>query len=173
MSISIKTLVVLATLCMALALFAGPTPRAVHAAPVFVVNSSVDDPDAVLNGVCETATPGQCTFRAALQEANNAGGGTINFNIGSCPCTITPLSNASIYSTNTPVIIDGFTEPGSSPNTLAVGDNSVHKIALDGRFQSSNAVALFLGGGNSTVRGMVFENWGSGAINFVAAGDNR
>src|SRR5690606_4773045 len=35
------------------------------------VNSTVDAPDAVLgDGVCETATLGQCTLRAAIGEAN-------------------------------------------------------------------------------------------------------
>ena len=31
-----------------------------------------------------------------------------------------------------PVAIDGYTQPGSSPNTLAVGDNAVLEIELDG-----------------------------------------
>jgi len=33
---------------------------------------------------------------------------------------------------NQPVIIDGYTQPGASPNTLAIGDNAVMKIKIIG-----------------------------------------
>jgi CSLREA domain-containing protein len=42
---------------------------------IFLVNSTIDAVDATPgDGVCETATPGQCTLRAAIQEANAAAG---------------------------------------------------------------------------------------------------
>jgi len=55
----------------------------VQAATVFVVNSTDDDGDAGSNGVCQTSTPGECTLRAALSEANAVTSEhvTINFNI--------------------------------------------------------------------------------------------
>ncbi len=50
-------------------------PPLTKAAANFVVNSSGDDHDYALNGICETqAGNGVCTLRAALEEANAAGG---------------------------------------------------------------------------------------------------
>ena len=37
---------------------------------IFSVNSTGDAPDKALNGTCETATPGECTLRAAIEESN-------------------------------------------------------------------------------------------------------
>jgi CSLREA domain-containing protein len=58
---------------MALAAFAGSA----KAAPTFTVNSTLDEPDATLNGTCSSTPSGVCTLRAALQEAEFAGGGTV------------------------------------------------------------------------------------------------
>jgi CSLREA domain-containing protein len=45
------------------------------AAATFIVNSSVDAVDANPgDGICQTVTPGQCTLRAAVQEANALAG---------------------------------------------------------------------------------------------------
>ena len=56
---------------------------------------------------------------------------TIDFNIpGTGPFTIQP--NFQLPTINNPVIIDGYSQPNSSPNTLAQGDNAVILIALDG-----------------------------------------
>ena len=52
-----------ALVCVLLALDAGAAP--------FEVNSTADAPDASPgDGVCQTASPGTCTLRAAIQEAN-------------------------------------------------------------------------------------------------------
>jgi CSLREA domain-containing protein len=39
---------------------------------IFSVNSTGDAPDKALNGTCETATLGECTLRAAIEESNAA-----------------------------------------------------------------------------------------------------
>jgi len=69
----------LTTLFVLLAAFAvGPLPAgATPAAPAagFVVNSHADAPDANLsNPACQTATLGECTLRAAIQQANATAG---------------------------------------------------------------------------------------------------
>ena len=58
-----------------------------------------------------------------------------------------------------PVVIDGFSQLGSSPNTLAVGNDSVHQIELDGTNANiSNACFYFgPGSGGSVLRGMVIN----------------
>jgi CSLREA domain-containing protein len=43
---------------------------AVAAAETYTVNSGADGPDATTNKDCETATPNQCTLRAAIEESN-------------------------------------------------------------------------------------------------------
>src|SRR5439155_20528636 len=52
--------------------------------------------------------------------------------------------------------------PGASPNTLAIGDNAVLKIVLDGS-QAGAVDGLVIGGGNSTLRGLVIDNFASGS----------
>ena len=51
-----------------------------------------------------------------------------------------------------PVTIDGYTQPGATPNTLAVGDNAVLEIELDGHLVGGTGTALTILAGNSTVR---------------------
>jgi CSLREA domain-containing protein len=47
-------------------------------AAVFTVNSTADAVDADVNDhICATATPGECTLRAAIQQANASGGGEV------------------------------------------------------------------------------------------------
>src|SRR5215212_1348882 len=62
----------------------------VAAAANFVVNSNADKEDASpRDGVCETATPGECTLRAAIQEANAlAGSDTISIPAGTYTLSI-------------------------------------------------------------------------------------
>jgi hypothetical protein len=56
------------------------------------------------------------------------------------------------------VVLDGYTQPGASPNTLTIGDNAVLNIVLDGS-QAGAADGLVIEGGNSTVRGLVIDNF--------------
>ncbi len=53
-------------------------PGTTHASTTFTVNSTADAVDADVNDhVCSTSTPGECTLRAAIQQANASGGGQI------------------------------------------------------------------------------------------------
>jgi CSLREA domain-containing protein len=82
-----------------------------HAATTFTVNSLADTPDAAPgNGACATAT-GDCTLRAAIEEANSlAGDDTINFSITG---TINLTGALPVLSSN--ITING---PGSSLLTV-------------------------------------------------------
>ena len=56
---------------------------------------------------------------------------TIAFDIpGQGVHTIAPTS--ALPGIATPVVINGYTQPGSSPNTLTLGDNAKLMIELDG-----------------------------------------
>ena len=83
----------------------------------FVVNHTGDASDAnTADGICQTATAGQCTLRAAIQQANaSSGKNTIKFNIaGTGPHTIQPSSALPIITDA--VIIDGSSEPDFAAN---------------------------------------------------------
>ena len=77
-------------------------------AATFIFNSTDDDVDAnVGDDICETATLGECTLRAAILEANfGAGIDLINFNIfGARIKTIAP--NSVLPDILQPLTIDG------------------------------------------------------------------
>jgi hypothetical protein len=88
--------------------------------------------------------------------------------------TIAPSSTLPI--TN-PVVIDGYSQPGASPNTHAMGgpdpsDNAVRLIVLDGsQFPTNNYDPLLsITGANSTIRGLVIQNSPNDAIGLTGSG---
>lgn len=96
--------------------------------------------------VSNTNDSGAGSLRQAIANANAAAGAdVIVFDIpGAGPhviTTVTPLPTLT-----GPVTIDGFTQPGSAPNTLAVGNDAVILIEITGghsfaglhSFQTSN-----------------------------------
>ena len=62
-----------------------------------------------------------------------------------------------------PTVIDGYTQPGSSPNNLAAGDDAVLTIELRG-FAGGSIRGLKLSGPNSVVRGLVINRFAFGGI---------
>ncbi len=96
---------------------------------------------------------------------------TIDFNIpqadpGFNPVTgvwtIHPASNLPPINTNS-AIIDGYTQPGASKNTLAQADNAVIKIAIDGT--GLGAIdGLAINTSFSKVSGLDIENFGFAGI---------
>ena len=104
---------------------------------VFVLVSRVAQ--ALTFTVTSTADSGLGTLRDAITLANTtAGADTIAFNIsGTGVHTITPLSTLPIITEA--VTIDGYTQPTSSANTLATGDNAALKIELNGASAGAGA----------------------------------
>src|SRR5262244_1177599 len=82
--------------------------------------------------VTNTADSGPGSLRQAILDANaNAGEDTIAFAIpGGGVHTIQPTS--PLPAITDPVVVNGYTQPGSSPNTLSTGDNAVILIEIDG-----------------------------------------
>lgn len=131
--------------------------RSAPAATVLTVNSTADSGDPALNGVCDVnPLPGvqTCTLRAAMQEANSlAGADAINFNIGGTGVkTIKPATALPVITA--PVTINGYSQPGTSPNTLAKGTNANLLIELD----LADAGAIEIEANNTVVRGLVLNN---------------
>jgi CSLREA domain-containing protein len=138
-----------------------------------VVNTTNDMND----GFCTTA---HCSLREAIEAANsNADTTTINFNISPMDAgynpttqvwTITPAT--ALPEITTPVIINGYSQPGATENTQAAGDDAVLKIELDGTTAASGgANGLKITGGNSTVKGLAINRFFNG-IRLEVNGNN-
>ena len=150
-----------------LILFAMFGGLALAQATTYIVNTT-DDVD---EGACNT---GHCSLREAINAANgDAVTSTIAFNIPmSDPGFSATTSHWSIRPTSSlptitaPVVIDGYTQPGASPNTNGpgLGLNTVLKIELDGTNAGANANGLHLTGGDSTVRGLVINRFDESGV---------
>ncbi len=121
--------------------------------------------------VTNTNDSGAGSLRQAILDANASMGlDTIDFDIpGAGVHTIAPTS--ALPSVTDPVIIDGYTQPGSSPNTLAVGDDAVLQIEIDGTSTGGTGIRIN-GPGGSTVRGLVINRCNTSAIRISSSNDN-
>jgi len=105
--------------------------------------------------VTNTNDSGAGSLRQAILDANgNAGLDTITFNItGSGLHTILPL--ASTMSITEAVVIDGFSQAGSTPNTLLVGNDAVYTIEIDGSGLANDLFRVLTSG--ATIRGLLIN----------------
>jgi CSLREA domain-containing protein len=163
-----RVLVMLAVLAMMTSLLVASAARPAHASTTFFVNSVGDQSDAVTGGSCDVdpqAQGNQCTLRAAIQDANNTlGADQIDFSIaGTQVHTIFPQS--PLPQINGQTSIDGYSQPGAAPNTLAQGDNAVINVELDGRSAGANVRGLlFAQASNSGVWGLAIDNFSGSGI---------
>lgn len=136
------------------------------------VDSALDTPDANIgDGNCDDGD-GNCTLRAAIEEANSDPDvSTIEFNIapfdGSVK-TITP-DGATLPDITSQVIIDGFTQDDASANTSIAPNpfNAEMRIELNGENTPDSVASAGLlfntGSDDSIVRGLVINRfYGSG-----------
>ncbi len=120
--------------------------------------------------VTNTDDSGPGSLRQAILDAESAAGAdTIVFAIpGAGVHTITPLTLLPIISQ--PLTIDGYTQPGSSPNTNATGAlNTVLQIEIDGTTAPNRCITI--GSSDVTVRGLVINRCTEGIelFNFFGA----
>jgi hypothetical protein len=121
----------------------------------------------------DDAGPG--SLRQAILDANAApGADAIAFDIpGAGVHTIAPLTN--LPDVTDPVVIDGYTQPGASPNTLGIGPgspghengdgtNAVLRIELDGSNLGNGGTGLRLFSPANTIRGLVLNRFRHYAI---------
>lgn len=144
------------------------------------VDSTLDTPDDNIgDGICDDGG-GNCTFRAAIQEANsNADVSTILFNIsgagdftngGQNGYTIEPQTE--LPGITEQVTINAYSQPGSLINT-AVAPNPLNGrllIELDGS-EAGNADGLSFedDADGSVVRGLVVNSWDESSAILVLA----
>ena len=122
----------------------------------FTVDSTGDGADSsTTDATCDDGS-GNCTLRAAIEQANALSSGVINFNIsGTGTQTISPAS--ALPTITKPVFIDGYSQSGASVGTLL--------IELDGAIAGTDADGLTLSGEDSVVRGLVVNGFeGNGIV---------
>ncbi len=116
--------------------------------------------NALILTVLNTSDAGFGSFRQAILNANaTAGADTITFQIPNAgPFVLVP--DTPYPSITETVTIDGYSQPGASPNTLAVGTNAVILIQIQGtsfNTPSQGAAGLTVDGvaaGGSVIRGL-------------------
>src|SRR5262245_20734693 len=134
------------------------TTRPARSAGTFTVTTTAD------NGSNTAPIPG--SLREAILNANGAGGGTIGFNIPGAGVQTISLT-VRLPEITAPVTIDGYTQPGASPNTLAGGDDAVLLVELHG---GDYVDGLSITAPDCTVRGLVINGFNPNAIGLFEAG---
>ncbi len=131
-------------------------PNAVAA--TFIVNSTGDGGDSNLaDNLCNDGS-GNCTLRAAIQQANStAGTDTIQFSIASGAQTILPAT--ALPAITGVVTIDGTTQPGFAQKPIIeISGSAINPlVTAEGLMINSSAAG-------STVKGLVINNFTSNGI---------
>jgi hypothetical protein len=143
-------------------------------ASVLMLSAAAQAATIVVNdGGDMAADDGTCTLREAIASADAnvaSGAGTGECDAGEPPPTVDTIAFAiagggvHTIAPATPlpgiteaVVIDGYTQPGAAPNTLAIGDDAVLLIEIDGSGFTGELIKLQAGSGGSTVRGLVMN----------------
>jgi Bacterial Ig domain len=120
------------------------------------------DVNPIVFTVTTTSDSGAGSLRSAITQANAVSGTDIVpilFAIpGTGPFTISPSSPLPIITHS--VLIDGYSQPGASSNSLTNGDNAALQIILDGSAVGGDGLAV--AASNSTVRGLAIDSFSNG-----------
>jgi uncharacterized delta-60 repeat protein/CSLREA domain-containing protein len=134
------------------------------------VNVTADHDD----GAC---TASDCTLREAINYANAHPATTIGFYISTADggynnppsgdtanvFTLRPTTPLPALTANG-TIIDGYTQPGATTNTLLTGNNAVFKIQLSGANAGASTAGITINASSCRVRGLVINRFGNGAV---------
>lgn len=111
--------------------------------------------------VTNTNNSGDGSLRQVLLTNNSAGGGIVNFNIsGTGVHTITPTADTLLQITK-PVQLLGYSQPGATPNTAAMGNNATLLIEVSGALAGPGATGLYITAGGCVVEGLVINGFSS------------
>ena len=122
--------------------------------------------------VTSTADSGPGSLRQAILDANASPGlDTVQFGIvGAGIHTIAALGTMTISEA---VVIDGFTQAGSSPNTLLVGNDAVYTVEIDASgIPAANSLFRVLTSG-ATLRGLLINKTNGTSISFDVGDDDN
>ena len=111
--------------------------------------------------VTTTNDSGAGSLRQAIEIANSfisAGADTISFAIPGAGIHAISVTNP-LPSISDPVTIDGYTQPGASPNTHCASNNAVIKLALVGSNAPSASGLTLSAFGNISVRGLAIHGF--------------
>lgn len=124
--------------------------------------------------VTNTNDIGPGSLRQAILDANgDSNTDIIAFNIPGA--TVQTIAVASpLPPVTAPVVIDGFTQPGSSPNSLAVGNNAEPRIELNGATasQSGSSRGIDIRAPGCTVRGLIINRFNADGIAVGSPGNH-
>lgn len=134
---------------------------------------------AVTFTVTSTNDSGPGSLRQAILDANStAGPDDVAFNIAGAGCVGSPAVCTINVTTFLPIItetlaINGYSQPGSSMNTLAVGNNAVLLVEVNGNNTGTSNVIWFGDTATgSSVRGLVINRIGSGRAGVLVQPNN-
>jgi hypothetical protein len=116
--------------------------------------------------VTNTSDSGAGSLRQAIVDANGSpGADVIAFSIpGSGIQHIAPFSQLPSLDDSAGVVIDGFSQPGASQNTLAAGDDAIQLIEID----PSDFVGLLILSQGNTIRGLRMGGGAHGCCGGIA-----
>jgi hypothetical protein len=124
--------------------------------------------------VTTTADSGAGSLRQAITDANaNPGPDTVAFSIvGSGVQSIAIVT--ALPEITSPVTIDGYTQSGSSPNTLPFGQglNTVLRVQIDGT-ATFNVPCITVSTSDTTIKGLVVNYCDGGILLSGAFSNNR
>lgn len=149
-----RLLNVLVTALLVVVLIGTPTGRA-SASLLFTVTTVNEGSDqSPGDGVCATSL-GDCTLRAAMEEANaSSGQDTINFNLPGGGVHSISITAGPLPPINEAVILDGTSQPNCT----------VPCIVLSGANLVGTYSGLSLTGDGSTIQGFIITSWSMDGI---------
>jgi len=127
----------------------------------YVVTEIVDSGDRdTSDGICDYSSSfgEQCSLRAAIEQANASGGGTINFDIPSTRPEIFVSAQRGPMEITSAIVIDGTTQPQGK---VVIRESS---CCVD--------AAFLVTGGSTTIKGLVINRFSDHGIILQGAGDN-
>ena len=117
--------------------------------------------------IASPGADGVISLGEAITAANNTpGADTIAFNIPGSGVKTIYLLTSKLPPITESVTIDGYTQPGASPNTLAVGDNAVLLIEVTGNLLPvpQLGTGLELDADNCVIKGLVVNLFGGYSV---------
>ena len=119
--------------------------------------------------VTNTNDSGAGSLRQAILNANAApGADTVRFAVpGDGVKTISPTSE--LPRITEALTVDGYSQPGSSPNTKDVGGDAVLLVELSGANAPDDSFGLRIDASGSVVRGLVINRWDDLAVDVNGA----